>query len=232
MRRLSEYKDLHLLLLILLFLNLPGGILLAQQNIRFGVFADPSVNWFSSNTKETLNDGSRPGFNFGFTFNRYFSKNYSFSTGLSIMRAGGRLFNTSDISMSFNNINVDIDSGEVVIYKIQYVNIPLGLKFESTQIGYIRFFADLGIDPRFMIGSKADIPSENITGEVANKELNPVNLSYHIMAGIEYSLGGETEMVIGLGFDHNFFDVTKDVNLQPSDKISNNIIRLRIGVNF
>lgn len=202
------------------------------QKIRFGIFADPTINWFSSNTKATENDGSRAGFNFGINFNRYFGENYSFSTGVSILHTGGRLISTDNITMSFNNINVDVESGEPVIYRIQYVNIPLGLKFESNQIGYLTFFADAGIDPRFVIGSKVDIPSESIEGEVAKNELNPVNLSYHIIAGIEYSLGGSTAIVLGLGFDHNFFDVTKDINLQPEDKVLNNMIRFRIGVNF
>ncbi|HRR93565.1 MAG TPA: hypothetical protein P5348_06220, partial [Bacteroidales bacterium] len=47
------------------------------QEIRFGIFADPVIGWFSSDTRETSNEGARPGFNFGITFNRYFAKNYS-----------------------------------------------------------------------------------------------------------------------------------------------------------
>jgi hypothetical protein len=42
------------------------------QKIRFGLFAEPVISWFSTDTKETKNDGSRAGFNFGFTFNKYF----------------------------------------------------------------------------------------------------------------------------------------------------------------
>ena len=226
-----KYKSKKSVFTLLLMIFSVSGSVYAQ-NIRFGIFADPTINWFSSDTKETVSNGSRPGFNFGINFNKYFGRNYSFSTGISLMRTGGRLSAGEDITMSFNNLNVSVDSGKQVIYKIQYVNIPIGLKFESTQIGYVRFFVDAGIDPRFLIGSKADIPSENISGETANKELIPVNLSYHVMGGIGYSIGGETELVVGLGFDHNFFDVTKEINLQPGDKVTNNIIRLRIGVNF
>jgi hypothetical protein len=52
------------------------------------------------------------------------------------------------------------------------------------------------------------------------------------MAGIEYSLGGTTALVFGLGFENNFLDVSKDILLQPVDKVSHNILRFRIGVNF
>ena len=205
---------------------------LTAQKIRFGLFADPAVTWFASDTKVTINDGARAGFGFGLTFNGYFAENYSFSSGISIQNIGGRLYNTDTITMSFNNLNTVVLPKESVTYKIQYINIPVGLKFESNQIGYLTLFADVGINAKFLIGGKVDIPSAGIEGENAKNELNPFNMSYQIMGGIEYSLGGTTEMVFGLGFEHCFLDATKDINLQPDDKISSNIIKLRIGVNF
>jgi hypothetical protein len=63
-------------------------------------------------------------------------------------------------------------------------------------------------------------------------ELNTFNLSYHVTAGIEYSLGGTTALVVGLNFDNNFLDITKDTEGQPVDKISHKILSFRIGVNF
>ena len=95
------------------------------QKIRFGLFAEPVISWFSTDTKETKNDGSRAGFNFGFTFNKYFSKNYSFSTGISLLSAGGRLVNPdSTIEMRFNNFNTEVIKGNPVVYRIQYLFIP------------------------------------------------------------------------------------------------------------
>jgi hypothetical protein len=122
--------------------------------------------------------------------------------------------------------------GKPVIYKIQYIDIPLGLKLKTNQIGYIIFFSDLGMDPLVVIGGKADIPSLNIESENAVNELKQFNLGYHITAGVEYSLGGTTAIVIGLGFQNNFLDVTKDINDQPKDVVSHKILRFRIGVNF
>lgn len=215
--------------ILLIFLT---SVTTRAQNIKFGVFADPLISWFSSDTKETVNDGARAGFNFGFTFNKYFSDNYSFSTGISIMNAGGRLANADTIELVFNNFNTEVPSGKPVIYRIQYLCVPLGLKFETNQIGYLRFFTDIGIDPKLVIGGKADIVSAGIKGESALNELRTFNLAYHIMAGVGYSLGGNTELVLGLGFENNFVDITKDINLQPDDRISQNILRFRFGVNF
>jgi hypothetical protein len=205
---------------------------LKAQDMRFGIFADPVISWFSTDTKQTINEGARAGFNFGFSYNKYFAKNYSFSTGISILGAGGRLVGSDTIEMVFNNSTKVVPKGTSVVYRIQYMCVPIGLKFESNQIGYLTFFSDIGFDPKIVIGGKVDIPSVGIKGESAKNELRPFNLSYHIMAGVEYSLGGTTALVFGLGFENNFLDVTKDINLQPIDKVSHKILKFRLGVNF
>jgi hypothetical protein len=207
-------------------------ILNGQQKISFGVHADPIISWFKSDVRETKNEGARPGFNFGLTFNKYFSTNYSFSTGISILSGGGKLVSTDTIVMEFTNFSSTVIAGNPVIYKIQYLAIPVGLKLQTNQIGYITFFTDLGLDPKVVIGGKADIPSLDISGENAMNELNTFNLSYHITAGIEYSLGGTTALVFGLNFDNNFLDITRDNGNQPNDKVSHKLLSFRIGINF
>src|SRR5450759_5882522 len=80
----SKKTRLTAILLFLLFSVIPVGIIQAQQKFSFGIHADPVISWFSTDIKEVRNSGARPGFNFGLTFNNYFSSNYSFSTGISI----------------------------------------------------------------------------------------------------------------------------------------------------
>ena len=231
MRTKSRNKINRFSILLAIALLLPEGRL-AAQNISFGIFADPVISWFSTNTSKTQNSGARAGFDFGFTFNKYFSTNYAFSTGINILNAGGRLISSDTTYMKLNNLSAKVLPGNPVVYKIQYLSVPIGLKFKSNQIGYITFFSDIGIDPKVVIGGKADIPSLNIKGEAAMNELKTFNLSYHIIAGIEYSIGGSTAVVFGLGYDSNFLDITKEINNQTEDKVTQNIIRLRIGINF
>jgi hypothetical protein len=217
--------------LLAFFLVIPV-ISKAQLKTTFGIRADPSICWFSSDTKRVQNDGTRPGFNFGLTINRYFSPNYSFSTGISIMGAGGRLVCSDTTLMEFENFTSEVLPGQPVTYKIQYVTVPLGIKLQTNQIGYLTFFTDLGLDPKVVIGGKADIPSLDITGENALNELKAFNFSYHIAAGIEYSLGGNTAIVLGMSFENNFTDITEDNGDQPEDKVMHKILSFRLGVNF
>jgi hypothetical protein len=219
--------------MILIFILIIHSVISnAQQRISFGIHADPVISWFSTDIKEVKNDGARAGFNFGLTFNNHFTPNYAFSAGISLMRAGGRLVSNDTTVMEFTNFNSKVLPGNPVVYKIQYLVFPVGLKLQTNQIGYLTFFSDLGLDPKIVISRRADIPSLSISGENAKKELNIFNLSYHVTAGIEYSLGGTTALVFGLNFDNNFLDITTDNGKQPSDKVSQKILSFRLGVNF
>jgi hypothetical protein len=216
-----------LIFLIIILLSLPGKIF--AQKISFGVFADPAVSWFSSdNVSTTWNKGARAGFNFGLTFDKYFTENYAFSTGLSLQSTGGRLI--SGDTINFSQILLP---GKAAVYKIQYLSIPIGLKLKTNQIGYVTFFTDLGFDPKFLVGGKVDLETTpQIKGEGAMNSLNTFNISYHIMAGIEYSIGGSTALTFGLGFEKNLLDITKNSEYKHPDKISQNVLKIRVGVNF
>jgi Outer membrane protein beta-barrel domain len=224
----NRVKKVSLIILIIL----SPVILNAQRIISFGIHADPVISWFSTDIKEVRNDGVRPGFNFGLTYNSYFTPNYSFSTGISLLRAGGRLASSDTTLLELSGSRYKVLPGNPVVYKIQYLVIPLGLKLQTNQIGYVRFFSDLGLDPKIVISRKADIPSLNVTDLNADNELRTFNMSYHVTAGIEYSLGGSTALVFGLNFDNNFLDITKDNGSQPTDKVSQKMLSFRFGVNF
>jgi hypothetical protein len=232
MRIIKLYNSHFTRFIIIACIVLTPSLTYAQQRISFGLHADPVISWFASDIKQTKNDGARPGFNFGLTYNKYFSPNYSFSTGISLLNAGGRLVSSDTTEMEFSNFKSIVLPGKPVIYKIQYLTIPIGLKLQTNQIGYITFFSDLGLDPKVVIGGKADIPYNKISGENATKELRMFNLSYHVTGGIEYSFGGTTALVLGLNFDNNFLDVTKDNGKQLKDVVTHKILGFRIGIIF
>jgi hypothetical protein len=231
MEKVSFKNLFRFLCLMFSMVAILPGKLTAQNQIGFGLFADPVISWFSTDTKETRNVGARPGFNFGLTYNRYFADNYAFSTGISILSAGGTLKDTARI-LYLTNTTRAIPANEPVTYRVQFINIPVGLKFKSNQIGYLTFFSDVGLDPKVVIAGNFDIPSLGYRKEGALNELNRFNLGYHIMAGVEYSLGGSTAVVLGLGFENNFLDITRDNKGQTEDRVTLKLIKFRIGLNF
>ena len=168
--RVILLKSVFITMLILVSVNLRAQ----KGRISFGVHADPMICWFGSDNSIVTNKGSRPGFNFGVSFNKYFAPNYSFSTGLNLMSTSGRLVNsdTTKFDLLYGNTTktVTVLPRESVVYRIQYLSVPLGLKLQTNQIGYITYFTDLGIDPKVVIGGKADIPSLGISGEKATRK--------------------------------------------------------------
>jgi hypothetical protein len=203
--------------------------------INFSIHFDPLISWFSTDSYDTRNDGVVAGFNFGISYNSNFSPNYSFSSGINIIKAGGRIINRETTRFELRNYSsaiFTIDPGESITYRITYLSVPLGLKLQTNQIGYGRFFTDIGLDPKVVIGGRADIPSVNIKEGNAMPELNPFNLSFHIMAGMEYPLSGNNNFIVGIGFDKNLFDITRDNGDQPSNVVIQKMLSFRIGMTF
>jgi hypothetical protein len=202
------------------------------QRLEFGLHFDPVISWFGSDIKEVRNQGARPGYNLGITFNKFFGENYAFSAGVSLINAGGKLKSTVPTIMEYSNFTSLVEPGKPVIYKINYLSFPVGLKLQTNEIGYITYFTNVGMDPKFVLGGKNTIPSLSITDENADKELKFFNLGYHITAGIEYSLGGSTAVVLGINYENNFIDITKDNGVQPEDRITHRLLSFRLGLNF
>ena len=164
MKYLQNLKSVIKKVIFVFILTLTPFILKAQQRIVFGLHVDPVISWFSSDVAVTQNSGARPGFNFGLTFNKYFTSNYSFSTGISLLNSGGRLIsNLSQPTILQLSKPTTVAPGKSVVYKIQYLSIPIGLKLQTNQIGYITFFSDVGLDPKIVVAGKVDIPYLNIS---------------------------------------------------------------------
>ena len=197
----------------------------AQQSIGFGIHASPLAGWFTSSNSNIEGKGATAGFNFGLTYNKYFGENYAFSTGISLITAGGSLSSSDTIVLQSKKL---IEPGRKSVYHIRYLAVPIGLKLRSNQIGYISIFTNIGLDPKFILGGKVEVPTQSIAKENADNMLSRLSMGYHVTGGIEYSLGGTTSVALGINFDSNFTDIIK----QPAAKVSHKMIGLHLGLNF
>jgi hypothetical protein len=212
----------YCILLLFLIISLNGF----SQGMSFTVFAEPQISWFSPDSKNLEAGGSMIGFNGGLNYDQYFAEKYAFSTGISINNINGKLkYQEADIIKGLN-ADYNINPGDIVEYHLQYINVPIGLKFKTIEIGYTRFFAHLGMDADINIKTKANIPGEDNINAI--DELNWYNLGYYIGGGIEYSLGGSTAIVAGLTYKNGFLDITKD----NDQKVTTGTMSLRLGILF
>jgi hypothetical protein len=213
-----------------------SAVTVTAQKFEIGIHADPLITWMSTNSQEYNSEGVKTGFSLGLNVLHYFDDNYAFSTGIGFINAGGRLSAAEQHVMVFSNFTEQVAAGDEMVYNLRYLNIPAGLRLRTNQVGYILFFTDLGIDMRVLLKSSVDLPGNNpqIKGEDAKTEVRNLNLGWHINAGIEYELGIKSSLVAGLGFDEDFFDVTKDLPdvLQPKDRSGLRMVRIRLGLKF
>ncbi len=158
----------------------------------------------------------------------YFTENYAFSTGLSILGTGGDLHYLDSLDFRFGGGRDTLPAGSTVKYKLQYLTIPFSLKLKSNEIGYSRFFAHLGLNAHINTRATADVNYNDIKGEDINDEIQFFMMSYFIGAGLEYSLGGNTALIGGIYFTSGILDVMKTEDYRAHV----GSISLRVGVKF
>ncbi len=233
MKRVFNRSALRALTVILLAAVSVKGI---SQELEFVVHVDPVISWMGTNSSDYINEGVRPGFNIGLKVHHYFDDHYAISTGISLISAGGRQSVIEPHRMIFNNLQPQVLTGDEIRYNLRYMNIPIGLRLKTDQIGYLTYFTDIGFDIRMLVKSTVDLPANQppVDNENARKEVFGLNAGWHIHAGVEYDLNVDLTLVGGLGYDQDFFDVTKDLKdvEQPEDRSGLRMLRIMMGIKF
>ena len=211
----------------LVFLMLFSSSLFSQK-FSFSIIVDPQIAWLRTELDEVKSDGPVFGINGGLVFDRYFTENYAFSTGISLWQTGGKLLFTEGMTIQTRSGDKTLDPNSSMIYRLQYLTIPLSLKLNSNEIGYVSFFAHVGINNHISIGKSANVPSTDENKVGIPEEINIFSMSYFFGGGCEYSLGGNTRLLAGLYFTSGFWDITSSEEYRATL----NAVSLRIGVRF
>lgn len=205
-------KKISLLLLFCLFVSFSNA---QKSSFRFGLKASPTLNWLKPDTKGVTAEGSKLAFSWGFMADYYFADNYAFATGVDLVSRGGK---------------VSINDTVHKTYKAKYIELPITIKMRTNEIGYIRYFGQFGFTPGLNISAKGDqkTPTINTTGNDIKGDINAFNVALTIGLGIEYSLGGNTALVVSANFNNGFTDISKS----KDSKIISNYVALNVGVLF
>jgi hypothetical protein len=220
-------------LILVMAAGLPSRIL--SQELVFTIHADPVISWMGSDESDYSGEGATAGFDIGLNFLHYFADNYAISSGISFLSAGGRQSASEDHTMVFNNLPQQvIPAGDEMKYNLKYMNIPVGLRLQTNQVGYLTYFTDLGFDLRILLKSTIDLPTLQIYDENGKNEVYGMNAGWHIGGGIEYELGIDASIIAGLSYAQDFFDFTKDLEdvHQPDDRSGLRMFRIRLGLRF
>ncbi len=200
----------------------------AFSQLRMGIAGGTEVAWLKSESDKVTNDGAVMGFQFGLLADYFFQERYSFATGISIHNTGGKLNYADSLSLHTTDEVMGFPADAKVRYRLQYLEVPMALHFESNQIGYFVYQAQFGITNHIRIGANADIPEYNNKKIVCKDEIGLYTMSYNVGGGVDYYVSKNTAITCSLIFSSSF------VNLTPKHKSNTklNTIALRLGVIF
>lgn len=189
----------------------------SQSNFQLGLRVSPNLNWIKPNSENLERDGLKFGFNFGLVGDFNFADNYSFSTGIGLANVGGK-FIKPDIQLNPDGSGTSLHGQTNADVQLKYIEIPLTLKLKTNEIGYMKYFAQVGFGIGFNYDATADeeftFNSNGVNGGTLSNdgvdyadEINALRASLILGLGGEYNLTGNTSLMLGLSFNNGFTNV-------------------------
>lgn len=223
-------KKLPLLIMIVCFAS-KGLYAQSERPFRLGIIASPSVSWFKPDTKDYVSEGNTLGFSYGIIGDFFLGDYYAVSTGLNISHLGGKL-SFRDNHPTHGALNIERK------YILQYLELPLTLKMQTPEIGYLTYFVRFGFAPGVNLKAKGEdqyVAGSRFTEEVDLKSRTPfLRAALVIGIGAEYALRGKTSLVAGLTYNNGFTNNIKGRNsvLNVNPSATANLLQLNLGLMF
>jgi len=200
----------------------------SQTPVKFSVHVDPQFAWFSSDDESTVPNGSIFHLQAGLQMDYFFAENYAFALGVSINNLGGNLLYNDSTEFSSKGEPVQVVPGQDVKQNLQYIDIPIGLKLKTEELGYATFFFQLGFNPMININAKGTSDAASMDKDDIRDNINLFCLGYHAGAGVEYKLGGNTAVIGGIRWTSGLTDVTDN----DRANVKMNAISVHLGILF
>jgi len=185
------------------------------QDWKLSVNAAPSIGWGAA-SGDIKSDGSRFAFDLSIHAERYFKERYAFYTGIAFMKMGGRFQNISTSAIALKSDNLVLGTGVSTKYSLQYLNIPIGIKLTTPELGALSYYFQGGLLPGIRVGNSIIMP--NADKHSFGKDLNLMTCATQISLGCMYSIVEDTFLRAGLVFNYFFVDAmsAKNMKILPS----------------
>lgn len=199
-----------------------------QNRMRFSVHVDPQFSWFNSDEEEVSPGGSILHIRTGLQMDSYFDRNYAFVLGFGVNNMGGKLLYADSTLFTAGGDSLVALPGQTVKHRLQYLEVPLGLKLKTEELGYVTLFLQAGFNPMVNINAFASTDDEVFDRENIRDDINLFQLGYFAGAGVEYRLGGNTAVIGGIRWSDGLTDVTGN----DRANVTLNSLTVHLGILF
>lgn len=181
------------------------------KKFRFGLLLRPNVSWMKTETNSFSSNGNIIGFSYGLITDFKITDNYFFSTGVNITSTGGKINQPT----LFSDAGTLLPATDEMEYKLRRIDLPITLKLRTNEIGWLVYFARVGLSTGFEYKSKANITKRVNNTEILQTEndvsvandISLLSVSMELSGGIEYNISGNTYLFTGITFNNNFSNV-------------------------
>ena len=196
---------------------------ITSEGVRFGIKLAPNLGFVVPESDGLGGNGSGFGYSFGLLteFPIGSAGNYRFATGLFLNNITGKW--KADLSYQ-DAINGPIKIKELETdAKLQYVELPLTIKLMTNEIGYMRYYGQIGFGNAFNIRAKSDMvvavydqSGAYVTDFVEDKnqdiqdQIAIYKASLIVGAGMEYNFSGNTSLLVGITYNNGFTNILSE----------------------
>lgn len=210
----------------------------AQSKVRFGLHTAPSINWLRSSSGYWTYDAPRFGIKYGLGTEIFFSDNYALSFEVDYANTGGKLSNNTAFQyLTSSSINTT--------YKLQYLELPIGLKLKTNEIGYFSYFGKFSAVPALILDGTAQYDTKDLSSSgvqtqffkngSALSQMRTTNLALRIGLGAEYNFSGKSSFLVGIHFTKGMTSAMNNVTFGATvipNKTFLNSVGVDLGILF
>lgn len=204
----------------------------SDREVSFAVNLQSHVSWMHGDEASISKGPIRLGMGGGLSLDYRLERFYALSFGISLNHTGGNITYRDSLYLELSRGKETLQPGTRVTYRLQYVEIPLAIKFNMPEIGYSTWFAEIGLDPMLNTRAFINATDNNINKEPFPEGLRKINLAWHTGFGLNYLLGRHRSLQFALMYKNTFMDVTREKDIRKADNVRINEVGIRIGLVF
>ena len=176
-----------------------------NRPVSFGITLAPNLSWLRYGDTDVISNTTLVGYAYGLLADFAFAENYYFASGF--------LINTLQARSEQGTSAGGIRQSE---YRIQYAEIPFGLKLKSTQRYFRSYYGQFGFTGGIKLSGKERYEDRNggiVTDDGSHSlggDAGLIRLGLQIGGGVEWLLDHNLRMMTGVSYNNGFTRVLKN----------------------